>query len=196
MFFTTIGLCCTAVDISEIPLRAQQHAYARVASVHHRERSRLLPVMGDIFTLPFADGTFDLVFNSGVLEHYDRTTRRALLGELVRVTRRGGFVAVAIPNKRHLLSLWWDRLNERWTDFPQYRIPEQDIEDALRSEMLELGHDVVLHDWIDCYDTLSHFPNWLPLRFAAFAATVALPRPPRFLRRKIGTRTLLIMKKL
>lgn len=196
LFFTTIGCRCTAVDISEIPLRALQQASAHVAAVHDRERSQLLLVAADIFELPFGDGTFDLVFNSGVFEHYDRATRRCLLDELIRVTRRGGFVALAIPNKRHLLSRWWDWLIERCTDFPLYHILEQDIEDALLGEMSELGHDVVLHDWIDCYDTMGHFPNWLPLRLVAFAATFALPRLPRCLRRKLGTRTLFVMKKL
>jgi len=47
--------------------------------------------------LPFADGTFDLVFSHEVLEHVadDRQTVR----EMVRVTRAGGQIAIFVPNR-------------------------------------------------------------------------------------------------
>ncbi|MEE8507656.1 MAG: methyltransferase domain-containing protein [Myxococcota bacterium] len=52
-------------------------------------------IHGDTFRLPFADGTFDRVICSEVMEHVH--DYRAAARELARVTRPGGRVAVTIP---------------------------------------------------------------------------------------------------
>jgi SAM-dependent methyltransferase len=44
--------------------------------------------------LPYDDGRFDLTFAICVFHHVERADRRRLLGEMRRVTRRGGLVAV------------------------------------------------------------------------------------------------------
>lgn len=54
----------------------------------------------DLFELPFEDNTFDVTWNSGVVEHYD-VAQRAIT-EMTRVTKPGGQIIVAVPN---LLSL-------------------------------------------------------------------------------------------
>jgi acetyltransferase-like isoleucine patch superfamily enzyme/SAM-dependent methyltransferase len=45
--------------------------------------------------LPFADGTFDLIFNHSVFTHIDEQRQDAWLTELHRVTRPGGFVILS-----------------------------------------------------------------------------------------------------
>ena len=47
--------------------------------------------------LPFADGTFDLVFSHEVLEHVQDD--RACAEEMVRVARPGGRIVVFVPNR-------------------------------------------------------------------------------------------------
>ncbi|MBN1953923.1 MAG: class I SAM-dependent methyltransferase [Anaerolineae bacterium] len=47
--------------------------------------------------LPFADGSFDLVFSHEVLEHVDDD--RACAAEMVRVARPGGSIVVFVPNR-------------------------------------------------------------------------------------------------
>ncbi len=54
--------------------------------------------VGNLFGMPFADKTFDVVFNAGVLEHFDLAGRKAALVEMARVTKRGGHICVAVPN--------------------------------------------------------------------------------------------------
>jgi SAM-dependent methyltransferase len=54
--------------------------------------------------LPYADGTFDLVFAVCVLHHVEPAGRAALLAEMVRVTRRSGFVAVFEHNPLNPLT--------------------------------------------------------------------------------------------
>ena len=52
----------------------------------------------DMFCTEWADASFDIVFNNGVLEHYDSKQRAAALAEAARLTRHGGLVIVGVPN--------------------------------------------------------------------------------------------------
>ncbi|ADP78097.1 class I SAM-dependent methyltransferase [Pseudofrankia inefficax] len=52
-------------------------------------------VRGDAFGLPFADGTFDRVIASEILEHLPADEKA--MAELVRVLRPGGLAAVTVP---------------------------------------------------------------------------------------------------
>lgn len=54
--------------------------------------------VGDLFDMSFPDNVFDVVFNAGVMEHFDKNGRREALREMARVTKPGGIVYVAIPN--------------------------------------------------------------------------------------------------
>lgn len=53
----------------------------------------------DAFALPFADGTFDLVFHQGLLEHFRNP--REMLAEHRRVLRDGGLILVDVPQRWH-----------------------------------------------------------------------------------------------
>ncbi len=54
-----------------------------------------IAVRGDAFRLPFADGTFDRVIASEILEHLPADEQA--MAELVRVLRPGGLAAVTVP---------------------------------------------------------------------------------------------------
>lgn len=46
--------------------------------------------------MPFPDNYFDIVFNDGVLEHLQNFKKA--FGEMVRITKPGGKIIVAVPN--------------------------------------------------------------------------------------------------
>ena len=56
-------------------------------------------VVGSISHLPFRNDFFDVVWNSGVLEHFSISKQRKLLYEMVRVLKPRGVLAVIVPNK-------------------------------------------------------------------------------------------------
>jgi len=56
---------------------------------------------GDIFNLPFKNNSFDVVFNKGVIEHF--TNYKEAIEEMVRVTKIGGKVIIAVPNKLNIV---------------------------------------------------------------------------------------------
>jgi SAM-dependent methyltransferase len=74
-------------------------------------------VVGDVTALPFGDATFDAVISLGVVEHVGTLTghlslapdwqaqRARYAAELQRVTRPGGRILLACPNKRFPIDL-------------------------------------------------------------------------------------------
>lgn len=60
------------------------------------EFERFTPVEGDLFNIPYPDGSFDVVVSWGVLHHTDNPYGG--LAEMVRVCRPGGFVGVFLYN--------------------------------------------------------------------------------------------------
>ncbi|MGE5314374.1 MAG: class I SAM-dependent methyltransferase [Acidobacteriota bacterium] len=60
---------------------------------------------GDTFHLPFADGTFDVVFHQGLLEHFRPKEAEALLKENIRVIKQGGLLLVDVPQRYHIYTV-------------------------------------------------------------------------------------------
>ncbi len=56
-------------------------------------------VLMDGFDLKFADNSFDVVFNHGVIEHFKREKQDKMLLEMKRVSKN--LVYVSVPNKFH-----------------------------------------------------------------------------------------------
>ena len=69
---------------------------------------------GDATRLPFADGTFDRVITSEVLEHIQGDV--AAIAELHRVLKPGGTFAATVPTE------WPEKLNWRLSD--EYHTPK------------------------------------------------------------------------
>lgn len=58
-------------------------------------------MIGNIFHLPFKNNYFDVCFNQGVIEHF--YNYETIIKEMIRVTRRGGKIIIAVPNKHNLI---------------------------------------------------------------------------------------------
>lgn len=52
----------------------------------------------DIFKMPFDNESFDLVFNTGVLEHFKRKEQIYMVKEILRVLRHSGYFITANPS--------------------------------------------------------------------------------------------------
>jgi SAM-dependent methyltransferase len=112
---------------------------------------------GDATKLPFADGSFDRVITSEVLEHIPADTEA--IAELVRVLRPGGSFACTVPSR------WPETINWRLSD--EYHAPKAEgghvriySETELKAKLRTAGLQVVgshhahaLHSpywWLKC----------------------------------------------
>ncbi len=92
-----LGAEVVAFDAGADEVRKVQDTFGAmaVAGELDPQASRVGAVRGDALTLPFADGAFDRVIASEVLEHIPED--EAAMAELTRVLRPGGSMAVTVP---------------------------------------------------------------------------------------------------
>jgi SAM-dependent methyltransferase len=91
------------VDRDEAELRRLQlFGYCLATEGGMRGRGAL--VVGDAMKLPFADGAFDRVICTEVFEHVPDDG--LLMGELARLVRPGGTIAVSVPDTAAEAILW------------------------------------------------------------------------------------------
>lgn len=93
-------------------------------------RSKTIFYKGSIFSQPFENDRFDLVWNCGVVEHYTPDLIADMAEEMTRVTKKGGYIIIGIPNTRSLemiktkiLSSIYTRRLLSW--IPGYRIDSE-----------------------------------------------------------------------
>jgi ubiquinone/menaquinone biosynthesis C-methylase UbiE len=103
------------------------------------DRSQGKFVEGKAEELPFDDETFDLVFSTGLLEHFENPV--PLVKEMVRVLRSGGlFYSDIVPKKFSLLrSLEFVRplLKREWNPMFEMPFTDKDITAFLKEACLE-----------------------------------------------------------
>ena len=80
----------TAIDISPSALRVYQRNNPAAFAVQH----------ASILDLPFAPGSFDGVYNLGVLEHFTGGEIRRILAQFHRVLKPGGKLVIFWPHAR------------------------------------------------------------------------------------------------
>ena len=62
---------------------------------HNIPSNKYSLVLGDIQDMKFKDNTYDLVFNAGVIEHFNDNKP---IEEMIRVTKQGGKVVILVPS--------------------------------------------------------------------------------------------------
>ena len=107
------GAIVTAVDLDLGELKAVRDTTYAMVQAGEIPDGRISPANGDALRLPFADGTFDRIIASEVMEHIPDD--HAAAKELTRVLRPGGTIAVTIP------SYWPERIC--WALNDEYHAP-------------------------------------------------------------------------
>ena len=60
----------------------------------------------DIISLPFKDGTADLIYSAHTLEYFDRIEVLGILKEWKRVLKAGGVLRLAVPDFKSMMHLY------------------------------------------------------------------------------------------
>ncbi len=152
------GARIVALDYAPDELTSTRATFGAMVAAGEIPADRVVGlVRGDATHLPFADGVFDRVITSEVLEHIQDDVRA--IAELVRVLRPGGTFACTVPT-------WWpEKIN--WMLSDEYHAPRAvgghvriysatELRAKLRAAGLELTghhHAHALHSpywWLKC----------------------------------------------
>lgn len=93
----------SAEGASAVVLDYSQASLEVARGVAARSGQRIHCVRADGLRLPFRDGTFDVVFHQGLLEHF--RDPMPLLRENARVLGRQGLLLVDVPQRYHLYTI-------------------------------------------------------------------------------------------
>jgi ubiquinone/menaquinone biosynthesis C-methylase UbiE len=182
------GATVVALDYDEGELKEVRAVIgAMIADREIADELEYGTVNGDALRLPFADGSFDRIVCSEVLEHiWDAD---GAITELVRVLKPGGRIAVTVPTRWPERVSW--ALNSHYHDTPggHIRIWRQpDLEQRLERAGLYLRgshHAHAFHSpywWIKCSVGLENTDAW-PVRKYHDFLTYQIVRQPRWLSR-------------
>lgn len=112
-------------------------------------------VKGDALDLPYADGTFDVVIASEILEHVPQDDRA--IAELVRVLKPGGQLAITVPRWLPEKVCWLLSDEYHANEGGHIRIYKADaLRDKVLGHRLELTHTHYAHAlhspywWLKC----------------------------------------------
>ncbi len=94
----------TLLDISAHALRSSKNRARNVTGDAHF-------IKASIFHLPFKECSLDLVWNSGVLEHYGFDKQQQAIHDALRVLRRKGLLVVIVPNKKAVFYSFFRNLD-------------------------------------------------------------------------------------
>jgi len=143
--------------------------------------------------MEYKDGSFDVVFNEGVVEHWlDRAERVKVIKEMARVTKKGGHVIIMVPNGTHPLYRTWIRLGcHYYLDAPPMTLYDSK---KLRAEMEDAGLKVLETDGINAWNSFGHYPRLLPVT-AVGRVLNRLPLLPRSIRSRWGIDLVVVGRK-
>lgn len=112
----------------------------------------------DMFTMnSIADETYDLAYNSGVIEHYTKEVRTKAIQSYSRIAKKGGYVIVAYPN-HHTFPYRFSYLIGRMLGKKFWPWPKEYKFYSLKDEMQAAGLTYVERITMD-RDTL--FKQWV-----------------------------------
>jgi SAM-dependent methyltransferase len=141
--------------------------------LYEDEGHRLRAVCSDIRALPFRDGSFDFVWNAGVLEHFHDEDVLRVLVEMRRVARPGGTVLTTVPNKFYFWYQAHLALKRLWGRAHQYGFERAYAAPYLVRRFREAGFQTVNRTGVHLHPAPSFLvpkTGWLTRIFAKLCA--------------------------
>jgi 2-polyprenyl-3-methyl-5-hydroxy-6-metoxy-1,4-benzoquinol methylase len=134
----------------------------------------------NMFSINCPNGFYDVLFNSGVIEHFNKKERIEILREYSRVLNNSGMMILAVPNHHSFPYRCAYLLKKRLLGGFQWPWPKEfkifDLEEELKSVGLQLvkrftlGKETIFHFWgffrpirklLLWSDMLFHFEGYL-----------------------------------
>jgi len=111
----------TLVDISKEALNLSRFFAKKI-----NKNKEVTYIQANLFDLPLQNNNYNLVWNSGTIEHYEKSEAISLIEEMARVTKIGGYLVIGAPNPKSLAykkaKILGSAFGKRWLKFiPGYR---------------------------------------------------------------------------
>jgi ubiquinone/menaquinone biosynthesis C-methylase UbiE len=135
------GADVTLIDTSDAALALSQLMFEK------KKRSARF-VHGSAFQLPFADGSFDVSWNTGLIEHFLFDDQVRILSEMLRVVKPGGTLITFNPSHRGRIYRLGKFILERTNRWSYGR--EMPIR-TLQPHCDAMGAELV-REWDTCFD--------------------------------------------
>lgn len=155
-----------------------------IAKVYYDEQGLSAEmVAGSIFSMPFPDESFDVVWNTGVIEHFEPRERRLAVREMLRVTKKNGTMITVNPSAGapiYRFAKEWAERHGRWD--VGFELPI----DTLAND---IDDDYVLDETDEGWFMQLHFLKLLlprPLRLPYVAGHELAQNALQFLNRRPG----------
>lgn len=92
----TMAIFLSYLGFEVSSLDSNREVLKKAARVSRKLNGKVKFILGDAFSLPFKDLSFDLIFHQGLLEHFEDGEILRLLDEQLRVAK---VVVLSVPNK-------------------------------------------------------------------------------------------------
>jgi SAM-dependent methyltransferase len=178
------GAVVTAVDLDLAELKDVRGQTGAMVVAGEIPEGTVAAVNGDALRLPFADGTFDRIIASEVMEHIPDDAGAA--AELTRVLRPGGTMAVTVPAYLPERICWAlsEEYHAPFVEGGHVRIyTEAGLRKVLRGAGLRPGaahHAHALHSpywWLKCAYGVDSTDAWPVRRYHQFLVWDITKRP-------------------
>jgi len=182
---TLTRLAQKGADVTGLDSAVMALEFAKYLADSYWVSSKVKLVEGDYFHTGLRDNEFDVTFNSGVAEHLNQQEFNYLLQEMIRVTKPGGYIVMAVPNEN---STFYQRFKKRQQeikdDYPNLvEIPveqirhEHDIERLMNEASLQVDKKNAIDGILVAPSTRIHHSDILDEDVYTFDRY--LPRNPR-----------------
>jgi len=107
----------------------------------------------DIMNIPIDDNYFDFVYNSGVIEHFDKPTDVRAISEMIRVTKKGGLIFVAVPNRFcpwYRFAKWFLNKIDKWPYGQEFHYSMAELKKCIVDASNNVSSDIKIIDKFSC----------------------------------------------
>jgi len=152
-----LGADVTLVDYSE-------HSIQNMKRMFERNGISAKFYCNDIRAMDIEENTYDIVFNSGVLEHFSFEEQVLILKELKRICKPGGRVITLNPNAKSLLYRCWKWILESSDQWP-YGFEQPVI--TLKKQFDEVGLNFISEYSVGFDNSIDQFGSFSAFQTAA-----------------------------
>jgi len=84
------------LDVSLEALSINEHIFG-----HHNAKAEC--ILANIFKCPCKEGRFDIIFNTGLLEHFGKEEQKLIFQQIIEALKPGGYFVTANPSERGVI---------------------------------------------------------------------------------------------